>query len=193
MKKLQPQEGDGRLRNNFKGVINLSRSRFHSRIPINMKKYLIASLALFYSSAAFAVNFQYYPDWTLSDKLYYSTFNEGEKWKWHWSLDKPKEDTLTPAEKINLCLNYGGMWSHYEDDCVFEEDTYILDYIEALEAGEPVHYSAPNKEVDIDPRNIDPATLDWAEFENWSPEIQLYFSTVNEQEKEGILKPWSFK
>ena len=67
-------------------------------------KFFLGLLSIMAFSSVEATNFNYYQEWQPTDKLYYSTFNEGEKWRWHYSLNKPKEERLKPAEKINLCL-----------------------------------------------------------------------------------------
>jgi hypothetical protein len=37
---------------------------------------------------------------------------------------------------------------------------------------------------------MDPATLNWNNYANWSPEKQLYFSTLGQQETDGQIIPW---
>ena len=146
-------------------------------------------------SAAQALNFDRYGDWLMTDQLYYSTFNEGEQWYWRHDFNTPPpEETVSLAQKIQFCHRFKGTWSHIEGDCVLIPGEYILDYIEFVETGgEGYRTSAITRQTDIDPSTIDPATLDWNDYENWSPALQLYFSTNNEGETNGALKPWSFE
>ncbi|NCP67378.1 hypothetical protein GW756_04155 [bacterium] len=139
------------------------------------------------------LNYNQYGDWRNNDQLYFSTFNNGEQWK-PWKNDRYTVDPLTLVDQINLCFAYGGGWNHYYNDCVIEDEDQLLDYVEAVEDAERFgfHFSAPayNIETEENFEDIDPADLDWDNYVNWSPEKQLYFSTLDQQEENGVIIPW---
>ncbi len=153
-----------------------------------MKKIILSLLLLVPLSSHAALKFKNYPKWTHNDRLSYSTFNEGEKWRWHSSQDKPKVEKLSLPERIALCTKYFGAWNYYIDDCSFQEETYILDYINEKEKSEGFHLSAPQRE--IKPSEVKVDQIKWNNYQNLSPEWQLHFSTFGERikKKKKIIK-----
>ncbi len=139
------------------------------------------------------LNYDYYSDWRNKDQLYYSTFNSGEQWK-SWKDDRYTVERLSLVDQMNLCFAHNGGWNHYYNDCVIEEEAQLLSYIEAVEDAERFgfHFSAPSLKLETEEAftDIDPATLDWDNYEAWSPEKQLYFSTLNQNESDGLIIPW---
>lgn len=161
-------------------------------------RYLLLC-SLFLSATAQAslsysrLDFEQFENWRFNDQLYYSTFNHGEQWK-SCSNDRYTLEPLNLVDQLNLCFAYGGGWNHYFNDCVIEDEDQLVSYLEAVEDAERFgfHFSAPafNREIEVPLSEIDPSTLNWDEYHTWSPEKQLYFSTLNQQETEGELKPW---
>lgn len=161
-------------------------------------RYLVLA-ALGFSSVAQAslisskLDYDQFENWRYEDQLYYSTFNQGQQWK-DWPHDKYRVEPLNLVDQLNLCFAHGGGWNHYYNDCVIDDEDQLVDYIEAVEAAERFgfHFSAPsfNRDVDEDLSEIDPTTLNWDDFENWSPEKKLYFSTLDENESDGEIIPW---
>ncbi len=161
-------------------------------------RYLLL-VALGFSSVAQAslvsseLNYDQYDNWRFQDQLYYSSFNSGEQWK-AWSNDRYTVAPLNLVDQLNLCFAHGGGWNHYYNDCVIDDEDQLIDYLEAVEEAERFgfHFSAPafNREVEDNLSEIDPATLNWDEYEMWSPEKKLYFSTLDQQESGGEVIPW---
>ncbi len=148
-----------------------------------MKKILFGLLFLPLSTQAY-FSYKTYEDWTQGDQLYYSTFNDGEKWTWHSALNKPEpESNLTLVEQINLCYDYGGGWNHYINNCVIEDESVLLDYVKALEYAEQntFYYSSPPKNTEKAPEVFEGQEdrFNWKNLKHWSPEYQLHFSTFN--------------
>lgn len=139
------------------------------------------------------LNYEHYADWRKADQLYYSTFNSGEQWK-PWKNNRYAVKPLNLVDQLNLCFAYDGGWNHYLNACVINDEDQLLNYLEAVEDAErfEFHFSAPayNIESEVDLRNQDPAILDWDNYKAWSPEKQLYFSTLGQNETEGSIIPW---
>jgi len=162
-------------------------------------KYLIA-LSLLFTSMAQAellsspLPYNNYQDWRQSDQLFYSTFNVGEQWK-DWSGGRSTVEPLNLVDQINLCYQYNGGWNHLFNECVIEDEAALVNYLEATEEAERFgfHFSAPTqiKEVDEDLASLDPEQLDWNNYSNWSPQQQLYFSTLSQSEQDGEIVPWT--
>lgn len=139
------------------------------------------------------LDFESFGQWRFQDQLYYSTFNVGEQWR-PWSDSRYTVEPLNLVDQLNLCFSYGGGWNHYFSECVIEDEDQLLDYLEAVEDAERFgfHFSAPafNRQTEVALSEIDPSTLDWENYENWSPEKKLYFSTVGQNETNGEILPW---
>ncbi len=139
------------------------------------------------------LNYDHYDSWRNNDQLYYSTFNIGEQWK-PWAATRYEIEPLNLVDQINICYAYKGGWNHYFNECVIDDETQLLGYIETVEGAERFgfHFSAPslNLEREEDLSQIDPTTLNWEDYEAWSPEKQLYFSTMDEEESDGAIIPW---
>jgi|GEM_PF-5790229 len=135
-----------------------------------------------------------YKGWNNNDQLYYSTFNSGEQWK-GFKTPEYTVESLNLVDQINLCFAYKGGWNHYFNDCVIDEEDQLVAYLEAVEDAERFgfHFSAPayQPETEEDFTMLDPATLDWSHYAEWSPEKQLYFSSIGQGETEGEIIPWS--
>lgn len=139
------------------------------------------------------LNYNYYSNWRNADQLYYSTFNSGEQWK-SWKSNRYTLEPLNLVDQLNLCFAHSGGWNHYFNDCVINDEDQLLNYLEAVEDAERFgfHFSAPayNMETEVDFRNQDMATLDWDKYSSWSPEKQLYYSTIGQNETNGVIIPW---
>ncbi len=139
------------------------------------------------------LKYDYYQSWRQSDQLYYSTFNSGEQWK-PWPAARTTFDNLNLVDQLNLCFAHGGGWNHYLGECVIEDEDKLVDYLEAVEETQRFgfHFSAPalNLETETDLASIDPKTLDWSTYERWSPEKQLFFSSLSQGEQGGTVIPW---
>ena len=139
------------------------------------------------------LDFDQFENWRFNDQLYYSTFNEGQQWK-PWADDRYTVEPLNLVDQLNLCFAHEGGWNHYFNECVIEDEDQLVDYLEAVEEAERFgfHFSAPafNQEIETPLSELDPETLDWDNYQYWSPEKQLYFSTIGQNETEGAIIPW---
>ena len=140
--------------------------------------FIASAQAQVFSSA---LNYGNADNWRAHDKLFYSSFNAGEQWE-NWPSRKYTVEPLNLVDQLNLCYEFGGGWNHYFSDCVIEDEDLLIQYLEATEEAERFgfHFSAPTpaKPVEEDLSSLDPAQLDWDNYARWSPEKQLYFSTV---------------
>ena len=161
-------------------------------------RYLLL-LGLLFTSVANAsllsskLNYDHFDSWRNNDQLYYSTFNNGQQWK-DWPASRSEIEPLNLVDQLNLCFAFEGGWNHFFNECVIDDEDQLLGYMEAVEETERFgfHFSAPslNLEVEDNLADIDVNSLDWDKYETWSPEKQLYFSTLDQNETEGVIKPW---
>lgn len=141
------------------------------------------------------LGYRHYQSWRHADQLYYSTFNNGEQWK-SWPSSRYELEPLNLVDQINVCYAHGGGWNHYFNDCVIDDEDQLLSYIEAVEDAERFgfHFSAPAlvPEAEEDFTQLSVEEVDWEHYASWSPEKQLYFSTLGEGEKDGAVIEWEF-
>jgi len=148
---------------------------------IILMRKLFLVLLLFPLISQAALPFKNYQQWTNKDRLHYSTFNEGEKWRWKRAWNKPKVENLSLPERIALCAKYKGAWNYYIDDCSFQNDAYILEYINERERSKGFHLSAPAREVQ--PEEVKVEQVDFKKYKDLSPQWQLHFSTFGDRLK----------
>lgn len=142
--------------------------------------FSVAQARLDYS----ALDYEPYQQWRHDDKLFFSTFNAGEQWK-NWKTSQYTLEPLNLVDQINLCYEFEGGWNHYFGDCVIEDEDMLVQYVEAVEEAQRFgwHFSAPalNKTEDPDLTTVEPENLDWENYDAWSPQQRLHFSTFGEK------------